>query len=944
MSVFSFAEYFAAVHGYEPFPWQRRLAEKVVADGRWPDALALPTAAGKTAVVDIAVYHLARQAGLGLAQRSAPLRVFFVVDRRVVVDAAFERAGRIATVLRQPDGPAVLGWMRESLLQFGGDSALLSVLLRGGLVRDESWTHSVVQPTVCVSTVDQIGSRLLFRAYGAGRSACNTLPIHAALVGNDALVIVDEAHLSAAFVDTLQAVRHFRDWADTPIQSPWHVVEMSATHPSDTAFQLKADDKRHRVLKARLDAKKPATLVSVSTKKIAKSMAPAERRAHATSNRELLVAQLVRSARELANQPHVKVVAVVVNRVKTARLVFHALRDNAEAVLLTGRGRPADRDALLEEWLPRVRAGRVRTAEAAKAFVVATQTIEVGADFDFDALVTECAPLDALRQRFGRLDRLGNLTNAPAHIVGYNAAIDGDPDAVYGDALIATWKWLKAMASVEGRGKLKRQVVDFGSVALDALRRRPHRDGLDCTPTRAPVLLPAHLDMWTQTSPIPAVDPNVAVFLHGPATGPGDVTLVWRADLDGRPIQEWVSSVALLPPAAAEAAQIPFVSARQWLARSSADDYSDLEGFAQATDPRDRHPRPVVRWLGRADATVVTSDLVRPGDVLVVPAGYGGLDRYGWDADAREPVVDIAEDAAFRQRGRAVLRFPSVNPDDFQADEALQRDADGTGARAQIAARLLTDSGYRVLEYPGERGVVVLGARRYGQDVVRGATSEEAVAAHADAASASSRVTLEAHSAGVVREVDALLDRLQLAADLRDALGRAALWHDAGKAEPRFQVMLHGGDALAAAMADEVLAKSGMDPLDTAAWESARASAGWPTGARHEALSVALLASTATPQAHAALVAHLIAAHHGAARPFFRPFVDDLDDVAEVTIAGERARSVVAHGLTRLDSGVADRFWSLVPTYGWYGLAFLEAVLRLADQRQSAREASHVQD
>ncbi len=56
-----FDEFYRAIHGFDPFPWQTRVAARACG-GEWPRAIALPTAAGKTACIDIAVFALACRA------------------------------------------------------------------------------------------------------------------------------------------------------------------------------------------------------------------------------------------------------------------------------------------------------------------------------------------------------------------------------------------------------------------------------------------------------------------------------------------------------------------------------------------------------------------------------------------------------------------------------------------------------------------------------------------------------------------------------------------------------------------------------------------------------------------------------------------------------------------------------------------------------------------
>ena len=67
-----FSEFYRAVHGFDAYRWQCRLAEQVLTTGRFPDLVDLPTGAGKASIIDIAVYALgARGKGVASGESSA---------------------------------------------------------------------------------------------------------------------------------------------------------------------------------------------------------------------------------------------------------------------------------------------------------------------------------------------------------------------------------------------------------------------------------------------------------------------------------------------------------------------------------------------------------------------------------------------------------------------------------------------------------------------------------------------------------------------------------------------------------------------------------------------------------------------------------------------------------------------------------------------------------
>lgn len=964
-----FAAFFDELWGYAPFPWQRRLLNEVAERGRWPQTLGLPTGTGKTAAIDVAVFHLALEANVALEARAAAMRTLFVVDRRLVVDDAFRRAERIAQKLQEAlagDRSGVLHRVAARLRALTGDDTppLRVARLRGGTPRDTDWAASPAQPLVCVSTVDQVGSRLLFRGYGVSNSM---KPVHAGLLGGDCLYLLDEVHLSKPFDDTLAALSRLRTppWVEQPIRLPFQTVRMSATpggHPPD--FQLDEVDRRSPYLGRRTGATKPTALVEA-------------RGSYDQPAR--LVEQFVTRALDLLDADARPVVAVVVNRVKLARMIFERLealtkRSDTTAAsvataLLIGPTRPLERDRTLDDLLDRMRCdpdGK-RKVEGGPLIVVATQCIEAGADLDFDALVTEAAPLDALRQRFGRLNRTGRALDAQAVVIAPKAAIAKKADdPLYGPAVRETWTFLNAIAQDLGAGRQTEKRVDFGIDAFDPqLAATP--EACRTPQASAPTLLPTYLEAWSQTSPIPAADPAVALFLHGPSRA-SDVQIVWRCDITAESVQDQdsiVARVAALPPSSLEALSVPVWAARRWLVGdpAAAGAIVDAEGARvhddgpwTSTDDGATGQRRALRWRGidDDDTRVIEPRRIRPGDVLIVPASYGGCDRWGWNPASQTDVADLAEQATLRQRGRLALRLaPEVYaaacralPNDAPEPPPWSRIAEAiaTGDKAaSLANRLLDtqtfpdlpedwratlgalkahqprfDTGYGPDD---EQVALLIGRQKVSNEQTGKASTEGDRGLFGDYG----QIPLERHLHDVERLARLFAVRLSLPAERVADLALAGSLHDLGKEEPRFQVYLHGGDEIAAVAGDPI-AKSGTRPTPRQT-RRARERARLPDGARHEAWSVHMArAKGRLDGAHdAELVLWLVGTHHGHGRPFFPaaayPEADETPDGRPP--------------IWRLDADWPGLFARLRRRYGAHGLALMEAILRLADHRVS---------
>ncbi len=996
-----FAAFYQDVHSMDPFPWQRDLVEQVLTEQRWPDLIDVPTGMGKTSMIDIAVFVAAATARDTGPQRLGRRRCFFVVDRRLVVDEAAEHAGRIADALESAR-TTILRTVAGELqaLAPSADAAALTVTrMRGGTTWAQAWVDRPDLPCVVVGTVDQVGSRLLFRGYGVSD---RRKPIDAALVGTDSLLLVDEAHLATALVDTVAAARE-RDTAGLPLPGAT-VVLLSATATGSARQPFRLDEAAHRSSPEawrRLTAAKHIVPVEASAGRVVKVMADTA---------------LALALARVDDDSWPPAVLVVCNTVDRAREVHTQLTRSAPARgaadddptgidvdLLIGRSRPFDREELTRDVLRRHGLGRSRGPRP--AVLVATQTVEVGVNLDADALVTESASWDALVQRLGRLNRVGRLServprqaSAPALVV-HDGKADGP---VYGEARDITWDHLAGMQVPVTRSSHDSQVgIAAGPLACREITASMPPDASSARPG-TPVLQVPTLDAWATTSPVPMVDPPVDVFLHGFTAARAPVVVAWRSGLvphdDPSAEQPGSAADALLkavPVRSAEQVEVPFVAFRDWMSGLPPVVVADLDSAPEVDDQwQEDDSFRVLVWRSdrtgqggaRGAAALHSPDQspaawewaestdVRPGDQVVVPCERGGLDQFGWQPRSAATVRDVSEPASFSGR-RPLLRLDAglARRLDLSGDladrvtDALRQDDEGEDdlgnvvgvLTAAIGAALSTPERSRDLPYlrqvrawlthplrvmevpdPSDSDSFVIGGASDRKPLVRLLMSRPSDPDD-DGAMASSAggtpVTLDHHLAAVRDRARGIAIGLGLPTPLVDVVADGAGWHDVGKIEPRFQVSLHGGDSYAALLADVPLAKSGMVD-DRAKARLARQRSGLPAGTRHEAWSAALVEKYVTDRptpypGDADLLVHLVASHHGNARPWLPLVVDPRPPDLTYVFDGSPV-TVTSAATVSLEHPA--RFVRLNERYGRWGLALLESIVRCADMTVSA--------
>jgi CRISPR-associated endonuclease/helicase Cas3 len=880
-----FEEAFKVLTGTKgPFPWQTSLYEDWFVKGEFPRSCNLPTGLGKTAVIAIWLIALMNHPD------KIPRRLVYVVNRRTVVDQTTEEVEKL----------------RENLPILKNIPAHVQHLaistLRGQFADNREWSADPSRPAVICGTVDMIGSRLLFNGYGVG---FKSKPLHAGFLGQDVLLVHDEAHLEPAFQELLVAIEKEQREGEQTEPMPWpkvRVMELTATSRGN-----EKDGKEGHVFEL-TDAEKniPEVIPRPPTEPI-----------HHVWGRQKAEKALVCHEIEDENQLADKIADLAKER-RGAVLVFVRKVEHVEKIVkklpegsteqLTGTLRGLERDSLVkrgifQRFLPESNRNKDVTRSPGTVYLVCTSAGEVGVNISADHLVCDLSTFESMAQRFGRVNRFGERDDTQIDVV-YPKEFgkkDKKTNSVKIDELgRRRQKTLELLKQLNG---------DASPVGLGKLDPAACRDAF----APPPAILPATdilFDAWALTTiapplvrtPLPG-RPPVEPYLHGISEWqPPETHVAWREEV--------------------------------WELRREFVDDEDLKQFqsfaAELFDDYPLKPHELLR-----DSTFRTNSGIRD-KLLELAEKDGGLPVWIQEINGSVIVTSLSNLADLRLAGRTVILPPEAGG---------LKIVDGRSAGLFDGSDYVPEHRnlYDVAEMWGDdKGPL---RKRVWQDAddPHGMTLEREIhlknpedeeeeptkvwrwfVRKPEAANERSRVAypLAPHLDEVKDCASEIVGRLGLRDDLANAVILAAWVHDLGKNRECWQRSIGNRN-----YPEQVYAKSGRLPDGTLLHSS-----GFLKDYRHEFGSVLDVLDEKHPHhvdfvrlSHEMqeLVLHLVAAHHGRARPHFP--MDESNDL-------ERDNQAAA----ALAIETPRRFARLQHKYGRWGLAYLESLVRAADYAVSA--------
>lgn len=878
-----FAEAFKILTGTKgPFPWQVALYEDWFSTGKIPSSCTLPTGLGKTAVIVIWLIALMNHPD------KMPRRLVYVVNRRTVVDQTTDEVEKVRENLQKLQN--VPDHIRHLAIS----------TLRGQFADNQEWSADPSRPAVICGTVDMIGSRLLFSGYGVG---FKSKPLHAGFLGQDVLVVHDEAHLEPAFQELLIAIEKEQREGERSESLPWHklrVMELTATSRGkgreenrERVFELTDNEKAipdiipsppsepiHYVWQ-RQRAKKAITLHEIKNeKKLADEIADIALKRHKDSGRAVLVfLQTVDDVEEVAKK-----------------------LPSSTTEQLTGTLRGLERDGLVKKpifqrFLPPSNRDSTVTPSPDTVYLVCTSAGEVGVNISADHMVCDLSTFESMTQRFGRVNRFGDRD-------------DTQIDVVYPKEFGSKDKKTNSLKMDERRQKtleiLKQLNGDASPAVLSGLPQQT------CLAAFAPppAILPATdilFDAWALTTireklpGRPAVEP----YLHGISEWqPLETHVAWRQEV--------------------------------WELQREFTDDEDRKRFQEfATELLEDYPLKPHELL--RDNTFRRSSGIK--DKLADLANkHGSLPVWIQEPDGTVLVTVLSEAAEFRLPGRTVILPPEagglkiidgVSAGLFDGSDyvPMHRDLYDVADKCGDDKGLLRNRVWQDEDDP--KGMILEREIKFENSEDEDTEPTKLwrwFVRKPEAANERSRVAypLDPHLDEVKNFASQMVGRLGLMDndDIANAVVLAAWCHDLGKHRERWQRSLGNHH-----YPNEVFAKSGLLPDGTEL--RPRKSA---TDYRHEFGSVLDVLDENHPS-HAEfmklshdmreLVLHLIAAHHGRARPHF-PMEEAIDLERD-----SRTAAALAIEIPR-------RFARLQRKYGRWGLAYIESLVRAADYAVSA--------